>query len=467
MASGSRRQVARTIEVEPGVLPYQPAFKVLRTTGGKGIVMTRDKLSSQEYRSDRAKVALRLGNRKVSASFPFDWIFGEHDWELASALFSAWTHKVGSASITPQILAVTVTNNTLARGTGSWIADGYRKGDMVQVVGLTTAANKKLWPIASLTATDLTLTGLTAEATTLVSIRVVDPAAPYALAVSGLTTSVAGEITRDAGSWITDGVAVGDTVVLSGMAVAANNDPAGFVVSAVTALKVTLTGFLADTATSGRVRQKQFLRDGVTPLTFTHEERQTDVADGGFKTARGQLVSKASLSFKINQILTGTFDFMGTKFGRPTSVSVANSNVAASSRQPFDTFNGSLKEGGTLLASVAGLDLSIDNGMEAKFALFDADAIQQDADDVNITGTLTAYFKDKALQDKFIDEADSQLYVRDVDLEGNAYETSAPRVRYTGADPNVTKKDVSLAYPFELLQHATDLYHIQFTRTPA
>jgi hypothetical protein len=465
MSSGSRREIARTIEVEPGVLPYQPAFQVIRTTGGKGVTMTRDKLDNPEYRSDRARVALRLGNRKVSMSTPFGWIFGEHDLELASALFSAWTHKTGSASIAFQTLTVTVALNTLTRGSGSWITDGYRAGDKVAIVGLTTAANKKLWTIASLTASALTLTGLAAEATVSVSVRVVDPAAPFALAVTGLTTTVAGQITRGAGSWITDGIAVGDTVVLSGMAVVANNDPAGFPVTAVTATVLTITGFLADTATSGRVRQKQFLRDGVTPLTFYHEERQSDVAVGGFKTAGGQVVGKASLSAKINSLMTGSFDFVGMKFGRPTSTTVANSTVAASSRQPFDTFNGSIKEGGAV-ASVAGLDLSIDNGLEAKYELFNPDAIQIDPDDFMVTGSMTVYFKDKTLYDKFMDEVESQLYTRNVDLEGNAYEISLPRARYLAPDAGVTKKDVSHTYPIEALQDSVNKYHIQFTRTP-
>lgn len=463
MATGSRREMARIREAVPGTLPPTPAFKILRNTGGKGVSLKRDKLDNAEYRSDRGIVAVRLGNNKVGAEAPFNLIYGEYDDLLASSLFSSWTHKSGVTALTPQTLSITATLNTFTRASGSFVTDGFRVGDQIQVSGFATAANNRIWTITAVTALALTLTGLAAEAATNVTFRLAEAAAPYALALTGLTTSVAGQITRAAGSFITDGIAVGDVVRLSGMNVAGNNG-VDFPVTAVTATVLTITGFLADTATTGRVRQKQILQDSIYPATFSIEERQTDIAV--FQSCRGALVNQAALSLKPNSMLTGKFDLIAMIFGAVTTASIANSIVQAGTNQPFDTFTGSLKEGGTTLATIVGLDLAVNNGATAKYFLFNQNAGQIDPDDSNVTGTLQAYFVDKSLLDKFTNETLSSLVVTVIDLLGNAYEITVPSLKYLDADEALSKKDVTYSLPFQALRDSTLGCHLQIARIP-
>lgn len=134
----------------------------------------------------------------------------------------------GAPSLT--FAEVGATGDTITRATGSWITDGFAVGDVVTVSG--SASNNVTGRIASLSATVLTFdtTDLVAEVTAAASI-VGSASLTFAeVGVSGDT------ITRSAGSWLSDGFAVGDTVEITGTA--SNN-----VTGAIAALSATVLTF--------------------------------------------------------------------------------------------------------------------------------------------------------------------------------------------------------------------------------
>lgn len=103
------------------------------------------------------------------------------------------------------------TGDTITRSAGSWIADGFAVGDWIVVTG--SASNNVAGPIASLTATVITLgtTDLAAEG----------PVAGVSVtAYETLTFAEVGgtgdTITRNRGSWLADGFRVGDEVTVAG-----------------------------------------------------------------------------------------------------------------------------------------------------------------------------------------------------------------------------------------------------------
>jgi hypothetical protein len=118
----------------------------------------------------------------------------------------------GSPSIT--FAEVGVSGDTITRATGSFTDDGFAVGDTIKVLGAVNSGNNLVSAvIASLSATVITLgtDDLVAEvAATGISIVASETLTFAEVGASGDT------ITRSSGSWITEGFAVGDPIVITG-----------------------------------------------------------------------------------------------------------------------------------------------------------------------------------------------------------------------------------------------------------
>ncbi len=119
---------------------------------------------------------------------------------------------VGSNSIT--FLEVGGTGDTITRAAGSFVTDGFQVGDYITVTGAvaTAGANNISGKVTTVTALVLTLD--TAD--------LINEGPIATVAITGEPSFIfaaAGEtLTRNRGSWIAEGFAVGDTVTVSGTA---------------------------------------------------------------------------------------------------------------------------------------------------------------------------------------------------------------------------------------------------------
>ena len=138
-----------------------------------------------------------------------------------------------TAAETLTFAEVGATGDTITRSVGSFITDGLAVGDYVTVAG--TTLNNVSGRIAALTATVLTFdtTDLAAEVT--------GAGVGSIVASNGLIFAEVGAtgdtITRNAGSWVTEGFAVGDVVTIAGTA---SNNVTTDAITGVTATVLTL-----------------------------------------------------------------------------------------------------------------------------------------------------------------------------------------------------------------------------------
>lgn len=118
-----------------------------------------------------------------------------------------------SGSPTLTFAEVGATGDTVTRSAGSWITDGFAVGHIVTIAG--SVSNNVTGRIAALTATVLTFdtTDLVAEGP--VSNCTVVGSPNYTFAEVGVSADT---VTRSAGSFVTEGFAVGDTVKVTGTA---------------------------------------------------------------------------------------------------------------------------------------------------------------------------------------------------------------------------------------------------------
>lgn len=196
---------------------------------------------------------------------------------------------------------------------------------------------------------------------------------------------------------------------------------------------------------------------GSTDVMFTGEKGFTDIAQ--YISYTGLMVSKMSMSIKPDAEIPVTFECIGRNATALTSTPLDSTPTAYSSNSPFDSFTGSVTEGGSAIGSVTGLDFSIDNQSTGSSVIFSntiSDVVDGKA---KITGTVTSYFTSATLLNKFINETGSSIVVTLTSLEGDSLAINFASIKYMGGDPDISGDGpVELSLPFE----ATNA---QFTRT--
>lgn len=228
-------------------------------------------------------------------------------------------------------------------------------------------------------------------------------------------------------------------------------------------LEAVLGGTWTEAGASGTAGDT--LKAGVNRNSFTIVREFTDVDDAGadvYATHTGCELDQLSLTLNPNGIVTGSV----TVLGQDTTTATTNpgSFSAASTAKPFDSFSGSISEGGSPIAIVTGLELQIANGLAARYVVGTDTTIRPSIGKINVTGTLTAFFESKALVDKFLNETESSVEFSLTDGT-NTYTFELPRIKYSDADyPTNGDGPITLSLPFQALYNSADSSNIIITR---
>lgn len=211
------------------------------------------------------------------------------------------------------------------------------------------------------------------------------------------------------------------------------------------------------------------LKVGTTPKFFSIEDAATDISQ--FRLFTGMAVSSLAVSIRPNQMVTGTFSMVGKDMSI-SGTSVDPTKTASSGNAPFDAYSGALSigdAGGGLSASaiVTGIDFTINNALAPTFVVGSASTPQLEYGMATVEGTITAYFEDAALINRFLNETETALQVVVDDPTGSSdYTWLFPRVKINGADvpvDNPTSRIITL--PFVALYDTTEATNIKLTRS--
>jgi hypothetical protein len=201
---------------------------------------------------------------------------------------------------------------------------------------------------------------------------------------------------------------------------------------------------------------------GTTEKSFTLEKCFTDIAQ--YHTFPGCVVNTWSINVTPNGIITSTFNVLGeTMSTAGTQTLTGASDVSANS--PFDSFSGTLTEGGVVNALITGIDFNLSNNLEALNVIGSNKAIGLVDGRVNITGTVSAYFANSTLLAKFIAETESSLSFQLTDGV-NSMTFAMPRIKYSGGDVPVNGEGpVVMNMPFQALYDSGEGHTLQITRS--
>ena len=208
------------------------------------------------------------------------------------------------------------------------------------------------------------------------------------------------------------------------------------------------------------------LKIGTTPKYFSFEDAANDIAQ--FRLFTGMAVSTLNVSIAPNQMVTGTFDLVGkTMTQAGTTASTGGTPTASSTNAPFDSYSGTITDGGSGLAIVTSLDFSLTNSFAPTFVIGSDSAQQLEFGRAIVEGTMTVYYEDATLINKFLNETESSLSVSVDDPTGaSSYTFDFPRVKYNGAAVPVQNPASRLiTIPFVSLFDTTEGTNLKLTRS--
>ncbi|MDB4296094.1 phage tail tube protein [bacterium] len=207
------------------------------------------------------------------------------------------------------------------------------------------------------------------------------------------------------------------------------------------------------------------LKVGTTPKFFSVEDYAADIDQARVFT--GLSVSTMGISLAPNQMVTTTFGMVGKDM---TISGTEKTQVAASGAAPFDAYSGDIAignvGGAASVAIVTGLDFTLTNSFAPTFVIGDASAPSLEYGRAEVEGTLTAYFEDASLINRFLNETETEIEVSVDDPTGaNSYTFTFPRVKINSADVGVdgpTSRMISMS--FVALYDATEGTNLKITR---
>lgn len=211
------------------------------------------------------------------------------------------------------------------------------------------------------------------------------------------------------------------------------------------------------------------LKIGTTPAYFSIEDAAADISQ--FRLFTGMAVSSLSVSIRPNQMVTATFSMVGR------DMSISNTSVdavktASSNNAPFDSYSGLMRIGNAgaalnNLAVVTGIDFTINNSLAPTFVVGSALAPEMEFGMASVEGTLTAYFDDSALINRFLNETQTALEVSVDDPTGTSdYTFLFPRVKFNGANvPVENPQSRIVTIPFVALFDSVEATNVKLTRS--
>lgn len=263
---------------------------------------------------------------------------------------------------------------------------------------------------------------------------------------------------------------VGSAITVAGMTPSGYNGT--YTVTACTATSVSYANATTGSQTVAGTIKNKALKIGTTSKSFSIEDAASDIAQ--FRLFTGMTVDSVAISIKPNAMIGATFSLVG-KDMTISGTSVDPTKDASSTNQPFDSYSGTIgianassTSGFTASAIVTGIDFTVTNALAPTFVVGSSTTPQLEYGMATVEGTLTAYFEDAALINRFLNETTSAFQVTVNDPTGASnYTFHFPRVKFNGASVPVDGTGSRIiTLPFVALYDTTENTNVEIIRNP-
>lgn len=202
------------------------------------------------------------------------------------------------------------------------------------------------------------------------------------------------------------------------------------------------TTILGTTMSAGKI-SSAFLTNGNKLWSYSMEVAHEDVSVWRLYT--GMVPSKLMWKLVDSDLVTGSFEFVGQFMTLPNASSMGTPapapafQSANATRGVFDIF----ENGASITAStyIKTMDISIDGSVRAQTAVGFYGTARVAPGTFKAGGTLEVYLADKAMYQRFLDNAKAGITLPILDEDGNGYIYHFSRCTYTAVEVNATGLD--------------------------
>jgi len=206
------------------------------------------------------------------------------------------------------------------------------------------------------------------------------------------------------------------------------------------------------------------LKPGKTAISHSIETGYTDISQ--FQIFKGLQANTLSLSVKPNSLISATVGFIGKDAAAFTATTGATTTTAVTGKEAFDSFTGSMTEGGSAIATVTGIDLAYTNNLVESNVLFSNVLGAILAGNIGLTGTLTAQFLDVSLYNKFMNGTSTSIAFTLTGTDTKIHTWTIPKVIYTSGDINPSGPgELSLSLKFTAQYNSGTTNKVSIDRT--
>lgn len=156
--SGVQKSVIIGKESTWGVAATDSVGKTARRVSAD-INLIKNTFESNEIRSDYQVVDMRHGSRRVEGTLEGELSCGTYELPFAAVLRGTWTAGVTTGAVA--VIAADQSSQTFTRSTGSFVSNGFKVGDVINVSGFTDPANNGRHLITAVEALILTVSTAT------------------------------------------------------------------------------------------------------------------------------------------------------------------------------------------------------------------------------------------------------------------------------------------------------------------
>ena len=214
------------------------------------------------------------------------------------------------------------------------------------------------------------------------------------------------------------------------------------------------------------------LTAGTTRRSFSVLREFTDLSAGDkpYHLFTGVEVNTLELTIPASGMVTGSFGVIGNGLSVEQDLTALGTPTfgALGTTAPFESFTGTITEGGSGIAVVTEVSLSLTNGLAVRNVVGSDETILPTIGRSNLTGSITAFFENSTLLEKFLDETESAMVITLVDPAGNSYTLELPRIKYNGGQPDVSGEgSITITLPIQALYDVTATSQLKITRASA
>lgn len=337
-------------------------------------------------------------------------------------------------TMTAITISAAASGSTFADSGSGFITTGkFAVGHLITVSGFTTAANNGQFKIATVSAGSITVTDIYGNAVTLV-----DESAGDTVTITqegGIPANPQFKPIRFVSEGLSPAINQIESAEINQARQRTPSRGGTYSTTGEVACEMSFASYddLLEAALQGTWASDELIV-GSVERSFAILERHTDI--GVDYIYRGSRVATLNISAPLGAPAGVTFGVLGTK-AEAYTVPGGATFAAATTTDMMVTTNGAFTEDGDQIAYATEWNVTVDNGMEAAFSLFQREAYCISNGIAVVSGTMSAYLKDGSLWAKLLEENETN-HVVVLEEGADSYEIELPKVRYTQGQKQVS-----------------------------